>query len=140
MALGNVNLLTAKTYNPNGVILMSMYYGGNWYLALDDGDDFPLLDSKFPDLSSKGHGYNIQCYPAGVSGWPQLRKMSIWRIGGDEDDLSLVDERVHESNVDESELILIENQSLGNDGARQQVIEKHSIRLKAKIDTIGDVP
>ncbi len=76
-ALSIIELFASKTYNPNGIIVMSMYYRGNWYLALDDGEDFPLLDSKFPNLLSEGHGYNIQCYPSSVSGCPQLRKMSI---------------------------------------------------------------
>ncbi|KAL7531686.1 hypothetical protein ACHAXR_007164 [Thalassiosira sp. AJA248-18] len=87
--LGDVELIATKSYNPNGVISVSLYYGGNWYLSVSAGSDFPLLDSKFPDLSLKGHGFNIQCYPAGIPEyWPQLRKMSIWRIGHGEDDLT----------------------------------------------------
>lgn len=39
----------------------------------------PLLDSKFPDVSSKGRGYQLSTYQDGVPGWPQLRKVSIWQ-------------------------------------------------------------
>lgn len=39
----------------------------------------PLLDSKFPDVSSKGRGYQLSTFQDGVPGWPQLRKVSIWQ-------------------------------------------------------------
>mmetsp|Transcript_257 Transcript_257/g.401 ORF Transcript_257/g.401 Transcript_257/m.401 type:complete len:219 (-) Transcript_257:226-882(-) len=140
-ALGNVELFAAKIYNPSGVVSMPMYYGGNWHLALEDGDDFPLLDSKFPDLSSKGHGYNIQCYPAGIPGWPQLRKMSIWRIGCDDDDFSIKDKAMSEnistdcaplSDIDGHGSISSANQSHDNDDA----VTKHPNRLKEKLEKI----
>ena len=78
-ALESVDLLAIKSYDPNGIISISIYFGGNWYLVLDEGggEDFPLLDSKFPDLSRKSLVHNIQSFPDGIDGWPQLRELSI---------------------------------------------------------------
>ena len=84
-ALKNVELMASKSYNPNGVISISIYYGGNFYLVIDEGNDNPLLDSKFPDISTKGHGYHIQSYPRGLTNWPQLRKMSVWHVSPEEE-------------------------------------------------------
>lgn len=53
---------------------------------LKDREDFPLLNSKFSNLSKKGRGYNIQYYPRGISGMAGLRKIAIWSM-------SLSDER-----------------------------------------------
>ena len=56
-----------------------MYYGGNWYLILDEGkDDLPLLDSKFPDVSCKVQEHNIHSFPSGIDDWPELRKLSVY--------------------------------------------------------------
>ena len=78
-ALHNVEMIATKTYS-SGVIIVSIYYGGNWYLALSDGDDFPLVDTKFPPIVRAGaSGFNIQYYPNGISGWPQLRSFTLWR-------------------------------------------------------------
>jgi hypothetical protein len=79
LALHNVEMIATKTYS-SGVIIVSIYYGGNWYLALSDGDDFPLVDTKFPPIVRAGaSGFNIQYYPNGMSGWPQLRSFTLWR-------------------------------------------------------------
>ena len=79
VAIESVELIATKKCNA-GVISISLYYGGNFYLVVDEGNDNALLDSKFPDISVKGNGYQIQCYPVGLSKWPQLRKMTIWHI------------------------------------------------------------
>ena len=47
--------------------------------SLGDGDNVPLLDSKFPDVGGKGRGYILQTTPSGTDEWPALRKMSIWQ-------------------------------------------------------------
>lgn len=39
----------------------------------------PLLDSKFPDVSGKGRGYQINSYDDGIEGINVLRKLSIWQ-------------------------------------------------------------
>ena len=39
----------------------------------------PLLDSRFPDVSAKGRGYQITAHPDGTAAWPELRKVSVWQ-------------------------------------------------------------
>ena len=39
----------------------------------------PLLDSRFPDVSGKGRGYQLQSYNDGPENWKSLRKVSIWQ-------------------------------------------------------------
>ena len=46
---------------------------------MNAGDENPLLDSRFPDVSSKGRGYQLQTYTDGIPDWTQLRKVSIWQ-------------------------------------------------------------
>lgn len=46
---------------------------------MDGSEEQPLLDSRFPDVSAKGRGYQLQTYPNGVDGWDGLRKVSIWQ-------------------------------------------------------------
>jgi hypothetical protein len=47
--------------------------------VMNSSDENPLLDSRFPDVSSKGRGYQLQTYVDGIPSWPQLRKISIWQ-------------------------------------------------------------
>jgi len=76
----NVELIATKTYNPSGLITTSVYFGGAYYLTISEGcSEQPLLDSKFPNVSEKGRGYQIHSYPTGNKEWPQLRKLSIWQ-------------------------------------------------------------
>jgi len=76
--LENVDVLAIKSYTPNGIISISLYYASNWYLILDEGkDDLPLLDSKFPDISRKVQEHDIQSYPSGIDDWPELRNLSV---------------------------------------------------------------
>jgi hypothetical protein len=153
-ALGNVDLIATKSYHPSGVVSISLYFGGNWYLVLREGNDFPLLDSKFPDLSGKGEGFTIQCYPGGINGWPQLRKVSIWRIEGDGDDSALEEEINNESGSvslsaeqeapspdgDQHEIASIANhQSDDNTNTHQEpAIARDTQSLKNKLAAIGD--
>lgn len=46
---------------------------------IEGGNENPLLDSRFPDVSAKGRGYQLQSYDSGISGWPELRKITIWQ-------------------------------------------------------------
>jgi hypothetical protein len=47
---------------------------------LENNGEAPLLDSRFPDVSGKGRGYQLQSYGAGdCEDWPTLRKVSIWQ-------------------------------------------------------------
>ena len=47
--------------------------------VLEGDKENPLLDSKFPDVSGKGRGYQIQTYDSGQRDWPEIRKVSIWQ-------------------------------------------------------------
>ena len=49
---------------------------------LDGGEENPLLDSRFPDVSGKGRGYQIQALKSGLPEWPELRKISVWQTVG----------------------------------------------------------
>jgi hypothetical protein len=46
---------------------------------MEAGGENPLLDSRFPDVSAKGRGYQLQSYPEGIEGWPSLRRVTIWQ-------------------------------------------------------------
>jgi hypothetical protein len=46
---------------------------------MEGGGENPLLDSRFPDVSAKGRGYQLQSYPEGIEGWPSLRRVTIWQ-------------------------------------------------------------
>lgn len=47
--------------------------------VVEGGNENPLLDSRFPDVSAKGRGYQLQAYDNGLEGWPSLRKITIWQ-------------------------------------------------------------
>lgn len=46
---------------------------------MEGANENPLLDSRFPDVSSKGRGYQLQAFADGVPTWPELRKVSVWQ-------------------------------------------------------------
>lgn len=48
----------------------------------DAAQENPLLDSRFPDVSGKGRGYQVNAYPQGAEDWPALRKVSVWQTVG----------------------------------------------------------
>lgn len=108
--LHDVELIATKSYNPNGVVSIAVYHAGCWYLTLNEGNDYPLLDSKFPDISTKGQGYHIQSYPRGLHHWRQLRKLSVWRacplkenMQTDGSDDNQIDEKSSSSNDDSTD-------------------------------------
>jgi hypothetical protein len=76
----NIELIATKRYNPCGVVSISIYCAGKFYLTLDDlqGKEQRLLDSRFPNVAAKGKGFKLHSYPKGVDDWPQLRHLSIW--------------------------------------------------------------
>jgi hypothetical protein len=52
-------------------------------VSILEGDkENPLLDSRFPDVSGKGRGYQIQAHAEGLPEWPELRKVSVWQTVG----------------------------------------------------------
>jgi hypothetical protein len=76
-----VELVCNKIYNGNGVIAISIYHSGNWYLKFEDGSsENPLLDSKFPDLSKKRNGIQLKTYQVGCGSWTGLRSLSLWQV------------------------------------------------------------
>jgi len=75
--LGPVELCASKAYYASGVVLVVIYFAGVFYVTLSDGgSEQPLLDSKFPDVSTKGRGYQVNAYGEGAPGWPGLRKVN----------------------------------------------------------------
>ena len=57
-----------------------MLLAGLVYVVIQDGSsENPLLDSRFPDVSGKGRGYQIATFDEGISEWPILRKISVWQ-------------------------------------------------------------
>lgn len=47
--------------------------------VLESNGENPLLDSRFPDVSGKGRGYQLVACNDGTAEWPELRKVSIWQ-------------------------------------------------------------
>ncbi|KAJ1387480.1 hypothetical protein B484DRAFT_440155, partial [Ochromonadaceae sp. CCMP2298] len=83
----NVELTVSKCYYPSGIIAITIIFQHNVYVALlENTGESPLLDSRFPDVSGKGRGYQLQAYAAPLGGeevgWPELRKVSIWQTVG----------------------------------------------------------
>ena len=75
-----MELVCSKCYHASGIITITILFELTVYVCVLDGsNENPLLDSRFPDISGKGRGYQIQAYDEGVEGWPQLRKISIWQ-------------------------------------------------------------
>ena len=50
--------------------------------VLESHGENPLLDSRFPDVSGKGRGYQLEAFPDGLPTWSTLRKVSIWQTVG----------------------------------------------------------
>ena len=82
-AFAQMELVTSKCYHASGIITITIIFQFSIYVCvLDGGNENPLLDSRFPDVSGKGRGYQIQAYEDGVRGWEQLRKVSLWQTVG----------------------------------------------------------
>jgi len=59
---------------------ISIYFEGSWRLVLEEtSGENPLLDSKFPDLSTKSNGCQLKTYPRGHKSWTELRSLSVWQ-------------------------------------------------------------
>lgn len=79
----NIDLVVSKTYHASGIITIMIVFQYSIYVTVLEGAaENPLLDSRFPDISGKGRGYQIQSYTDGVDGWPTLRKISLWQTVG----------------------------------------------------------
>ena len=52
-AFRNIEMLAAKCYTPASVVLVTIYFEGQFYVVLSDATgEQPLLDSRFPDVSN----------------------------------------------------------------------------------------
>ena len=79
--MNNIELVACKTYHASGVVTVAIYFESSIYVIIQDaGKENPLLDSRFPDVSNKGRGFQIQSFgEEGAESWPALRKLSIWQ-------------------------------------------------------------
>lgn len=79
-AFKNMELVASKCYHATGIITITIVFQSNIYVCVLDGsNENPLLDSRFPDISGKGRGYQVQAFSDGVDGWSALRKISVWQ-------------------------------------------------------------
>ena len=70
----DIELIASKTYIRE-VVLIIIYSEGSFFVTLSAGvGDQPLLDMSFPDVSSRGRGYQIAQYNHSV-----YRKLSLWQ-------------------------------------------------------------
>jgi len=75
-----IELVASKSYHASGVITVTIVFQNTIYVTVLEGDkENPLLDSKFPDVSGKGRGYQVQAYDHGQRDWPEIRKVSVWQ-------------------------------------------------------------
>ena len=73
-----IDLIATKSYRPNGLIVMSIYFKGIYYLSFNDGDcDIPMLDSHFPSII-EGKGYELKSYECGLDTLPNLKMLMLW--------------------------------------------------------------
>jgi hypothetical protein len=98
-----VDCIATKSYRASGVIVMTVYFRGTFYVSLSSGgNDVGLLDSKFPSIVQE-QSYKIKTYPSGITGWKELRKQSLIRnvkyertpVSDANDDLA-AEEKTHE--------------------------------------------
>ena len=76
-------MIASKMYYASGIVTTCIFFEYTLYLCVGDAsNENPLLDSKFPDVSGKGRGYQISSYESGHPQWPALKKVSIWQTVG----------------------------------------------------------
>ena len=64
-----MELVANKSYHASGIITVTIIFEHTVYVCVLDGsNENPLLDSRFPDISGKGRGYQIQAYTDGIEG------------------------------------------------------------------------
>ncbi|CAN0329581.1 unnamed protein product [Ectocarpus sp. 12 AP-2014] len=75
-----VDLVASKSYSARGVVTIGIWFEDSYYIVLGEGgEEQPLLDSRFPNVSAKGRGYQIRAMTKGPEGWDELRKVSVWQ-------------------------------------------------------------
>eukprot|EP01033_Poteriospumella_lacustris_P009170 gene9170-6598_t len=81
--LNNIEMIVTKAYYPSGIVTMTIFFQATVYVCvLEAAGENPLLDSRFPDISGKGRGYQLEAFGDGTEDWPELRKVSIWQTIG----------------------------------------------------------
>ena len=72
--------VAASKIHVNGVLLSTMYFGGTLYATVSSGSDgeHALLDSSFPDVTTKGRGYTIGATPHSY-----YKKFAVWEGNAD---------------------------------------------------------
>ncbi|CAM9281861.1 unnamed protein product [Pylaiella littoralis] len=79
-AFRGVDLVASKSYSARGVVTIGIWFDNSYYVVLGEGgEEQPLLDSRFPNVSTKGRGYQIRAMTEGPEGWEELRKVSVWQ-------------------------------------------------------------
>uniref|UniRef100_A0A7S3NQS8 Uncharacterized protein n=1 Tax=Aureoumbra lagunensis TaxID=44058 RepID=A0A7S3NQS8_9STRA len=108
----NVEMVATKSYGAAGVVLISVLFNNTLYVTVaDNATEQPLLDSKFPEVATKGRGYLIASYPDGVQGWPELRKLSVWQSSiALEAEAMIADDKLTAQLIEESDLMNNEEQ------------------------------
>lgn len=76
----SIDCMASKSYRASGLVIMTVYFKGTFYVFLRPGNDnLQLLDSSFPSIIPSV-GYNLKSYPSGTVGWPNLRRLSLWKV------------------------------------------------------------
>jgi hypothetical protein len=76
----SIDCVASKSYRASGLVIMTVYFKGTFYVFLTPGNDnLQLLDSSFPSIVPSV-GYNLKLYPSGTVGWPDLRRLSLWKV------------------------------------------------------------
>jgi hypothetical protein len=139
-----IELIATKQYNPCGVVSISIYCAGKFYLTLGDvgGEEQRLLDSRFPNVAAKGKGFKLRSYPKGAEDWPQLRHISVWEsISSAEDSIAYDDVMGEEDNYSdrESKTVLEEKRDPSTTTEMEyttvQFVEPSSHRVSDRGDT-----
>jgi len=124
----DIELLASKIYN-QGVIMILVYYQNSYYVILQEGEGpnggqgHSLLDSKFPDISTKARGFQIQTYPEGLKAFPELRKLHLWQAAAP-----------HQTNI------AAEAKNTPEQGTTQNEREGCKAEVKRVEDTSSDSP
>lgn len=81
-----IDFAASKTF-VRGLVLLVVYYQRSFYVVLQDGDgEQPLLDVRFPDMSTHLQGVHLQSYhqdeanSSDVGG--RVKKLTLWQAGG----------------------------------------------------------
>lgn len=99
--LDEVEVIASKVYL-SGIVLVVLYYQSKLYVTVQDGaNEQPLLDTRFPDITCPSRGFQLETYHRGVKGFPELRRISLWRAGAPQVEPEMVNRSSAVSPMDE---------------------------------------